>query len=107
MSDDSNMITITEAQSLVREHFRRPMAKKGVHDWSKQPRTMVDPPETYEPSRLRHIVTVLGMTLAFAFFAVCAVLGGLLLARAVHDAMAMGWSWSVVLESISDRLGPA
>jgi hypothetical protein len=74
--------------------------KKGTHDWSAQPRIMVDPPE-------RHVITVLGLGLASAFFLVCAVLGALLLARAIHDAVTSGWSWQVIGESLRDRLGPA
>lgn len=80
---------------------------KGVHDWSRQPRVMVDECECDNPHVWGHLLTLAGMVLSAIFFLACASIGALLLARAIHDGITSGWSWSTVVESITDRLGPA
>ena len=86
----------------------RPAATKGSLDWNAIPnRILMDPPETKQLSILRYLVKAFGLAVVPVFVLVCAVLGAFLIARAVHDAIASGWSWAVVFESISDRLGPA
>ena len=108
MNDSSSFDSIREAQRSVGEQLRRPEAKSGTHDWSAQPRAMVDEPELDgDPHGLAVLAVVLGEILLVIFLVVCAVLGALLLQRAVRDAVASGWSLHVLMESLHDRLGPA
>jgi hypothetical protein len=106
MSDINWISSITEAQNSVREHLRRPVAKKGVHDWSANC-TKVDELEGGDPHTFGNLLTAFGLGVLAIFLVFCAVLGALLLARAVHDAVTFGWSWRVIGESLRDRLGPA
>jgi len=78
---------------------------KGTHDFSANC-VQVAECEGGEPW-IGYLLTAIGMVAAVVFFAVCGALGALLLSRAVHDAIAAGWSWATLFASLRERLGPA
>lgn len=85
----------------------RPSPTKGTHDWSAQPRVMVDECEGDDPHVFGHLLVALGLALLTFFFVLCALIGAFCLGCAVHDAIASGWSWQSVSESLRDRMGTA
>ena len=78
----------------------RPAAKQGTHDWSQQPRTMVDELEGDDPHTFGNLLTAFALAFMMLVFFAFAVLGAIAFAHAFRHAMASGWSWSTFFEAI-------